>query len=79
MLSEIIKPLFAIRYSEHFEGDSAVFFAAAAQHGLEGIVSKRAASRYRSGPSTAWIKTKNVIERDFVLLGLERDTEGRPF
>ena len=26
MLSEIIKPLFAIRYSEHFEGDGAVFF-----------------------------------------------------
>jgi len=26
MLFEIIKPLFAIRYSEHFEGDGAVFF-----------------------------------------------------
>jgi hypothetical protein len=26
MLSEIIKPLFAIRYGEHFEGDGAVFF-----------------------------------------------------
>src|SRR4029079_6076887 len=27
MLSEIIKPVFAIRYSEHFEGDGAAFFA----------------------------------------------------
>lgn len=69
----------AIRYSEHFEGDGAAFFAAAVKHGLEGIVSKRAASRYRSGPSKAWIKTKNVVESEFVLLGLERDTEGRPF
>ena len=42
-------------------------------------MSKRAASRYRSGPSKAWIKAKNVVESDFVLLGLERDTEGRPF
>ena len=42
-------------------------------------MSKRAASRYRSGPSKAWIKTKNVVESEFVLLGLERDTEGRPF
>src|SRR5436190_18242959 len=79
MLSEIIKPVFAIRYSEHFEGDGAVFFAAAVQHGLEGIVSKRATSRYRSGSCKAWIKTKRVVECEFVLLGLERDTEGRPF
>ena len=27
MLSEIIKPVFAIRYSEYFEGDGALFFA----------------------------------------------------
>ena len=78
-LSEIIKPAFAIRYSEHFEGEGPAFFAAAVKHGLEGIVSKRTASRYRSGPSKAWIKTKNVVESEFVLLGLERDTEGRPF
>ena len=78
-LSEIIKPTFAIRYSGHFEGDGPAFFAAAVKHGLEGIVSKRAASRYRSGPSKTWIKTKNVVESEFVLLGLERDTEGRPF
>jgi len=26
MLFEIIKPLFAIRHREHFEGDGAVFF-----------------------------------------------------
>ena len=45
MLSEIIKPLFAIRYSEHFGGDGAVFFGAAVQHGVEGIVSKRPANR----------------------------------
>src|SRR5262249_11669764 len=78
-LSEIIQPAFAIRYSGHFEGDGAAFFGAAVKHGLEGIVSKHTASRYRSGPSKAWIKTKNVTESEFVLLGLERDTEGRPF
>jgi len=27
--------------------------------GLEGLVSKRADSRYRAGRSPAWIKTKN--------------------
>jgi DNA ligase D-like protein (predicted ligase) len=79
ILSAIINPAFAIRYSGHFEGDGPAFFAAAVKHGLEGIVSKRTTSRYRSGPSKAWMKTKNVTESEFVLLGLERDTEGRPF
>ena len=34
-------------------------FAAACDLGLEGIVSKRLASSYRSGPSKTWIKVKN--------------------
>jgi bifunctional non-homologous end joining protein LigD len=46
--------------------------------GLEGIVSKRAASRYRSGPSRSWLKTKNMEESEFILLGTERDSDGVP-
>ena len=78
-LSEILKPLFAIRYGEHFEGDGAMFFGVAVQHGLEGIVSKRSgepltqAARQRLGSrSRTWSRAK------FVLLGLERDTGGPP-
>ena len=44
ILSAILNPAFAIRYSGHFEGDGPAFFAAAVKHGLEGIVSKRAAT-----------------------------------
>jgi ATP-dependent DNA ligase len=33
---------------------------AAEQHGLEGIVSKRAASAYQSGPSRDWVKIKTA-------------------
>jgi ATP-dependent DNA ligase len=63
-----------------------VFFKAAAKLGLEGIVSKRAASRYRSGPSHSWLRrrdgqlqTKNMVESDFILLGTERDSDGVPW
>jgi bifunctional non-homologous end joining protein LigD len=38
-------------------------FANACELGLEGIVSKRAGSLYRSGKSRDWLKTKNP---DFV-------------
>jgi bifunctional non-homologous end joining protein LigD len=44
---------------EHVEGDGDKMFEAACRLGLEGIVSKRVASPYRSGPSKAWIKVKN--------------------
>ena len=42
---------------EHTEG--AVVFQPACKMGLEGIVSKRLGSRYRSGRSPDWLKFKN--------------------
>ena len=48
-----------IQYVEHAEGHGDKMFAAACDLGLEGIVSKRLASSYRSGPSKTWIKVKN--------------------
>ena len=47
--------------------------------GLEGIVSKRATSRYCSGTSRSWLKTKNMVESEFVLLGTDRDSDGVPW
>ena len=38
-----------VQYVEHTEGDGAEMFAAVCKLGLEGIVSKRATSVYRSG------------------------------
>jgi bifunctional non-homologous end joining protein LigD len=48
-----------IQYVEHSEGQGDKMFAAVCKLGLEGIVSKRATSLYRSGPSRTWIKIKN--------------------
>jgi bifunctional non-homologous end joining protein LigD len=39
--------------------DSGVLFKHACKMGLEGIVSKRLGSRYRSGRSSDWLKFKN--------------------
>jgi hypothetical protein len=55
-------PRFPIQFSDHVECDGAKFFKAAADLGLEGIVSKRAASLYRTGRSKNWLKTKNMVE-----------------
>ena len=48
-----------IRLNEHIEADGPTVFAHACKMGLEGIVSKRKASTYRSGRSPDWLKSKN--------------------
>jgi ATP-dependent DNA ligase len=48
-----------IRFNEHLEGDGPTVFAHACKMGLEGIVSKRKDSMYRSGRSPDWLKMKN--------------------
>ena len=49
-----------LRWNGHLEEeDGPLVFAHACKMGLEGIVSKRKDSRYRSGRSLDWIKSKN--------------------
>jgi ATP-dependent DNA ligase len=48
-----------IRFNEHMEGDGETVFRHACRLGLEGIVSKRKDSAYRSGRSPDWLKMKN--------------------
>ena len=47
-----------LRLNEHIEADGPTVFAHACRMGLEGIVSKRKASSYRSGRSPDWLKSK---------------------
>ena len=58
-----------IRYSEHLSGDGARILAEACRLGLEGIISKRAGSPYRSGRHDDWLKSKCVMNDEFVILG----------
>jgi bifunctional non-homologous end joining protein LigD len=48
-----------IEINEHTDIDGAAVFRHACAMGLEGIVSKRLAAPYRSGPSRDWLKVKN--------------------
>jgi bifunctional non-homologous end joining protein LigD len=55
----LAKASHGIRFNEHVEGDGPTIFAHACKLGLEGIVSKRKDSTYRSGRSPDWLKMKN--------------------
>jgi bifunctional non-homologous end joining protein LigD len=57
--SMLAKAGLGLRFNEHIEGDGPTVFAHACRLGLEGIVSKRKGSSYRSGRSPDWLKMKN--------------------
>ncbi|WP_353646235.1 RNA ligase family protein [Mesorhizobium sp. WSM2239] len=77
-LADMVKGNAKIQFSEAFEGHAAAIFRAVEAMGLEGMVSKRADSRYRSGPSKVWLKTKCFVESDFELLGVVREPGQAP-
>ena len=72
-------PLSGIQFSEAIEGDGRAIFAEAEKMGLEGIVSKRLGSRYKSGASRDWLKTKAMVEGEFVVVGAAPNPGGAPF
>ena len=49
-----------LRLNQHIEADGPTVFRHACKLGLEGIVSKRKDSPYRSGRSPDWLKMKNA-------------------
>lgn len=64
-LWQLVEPgLGKIQYSEHFEGSALALFRTVEKIGLNGIISKRADSRYRSGLSSTWLKAKKFEEAD---------------
>ena len=59
LASVVAKAVAGIRFNEHLESDGETVFRHACKLGLEGIVSKRKDSPYRSGRSPDWLKMKN--------------------
>jgi bifunctional non-homologous end joining protein LigD len=60
LASVLAKAGAGLRLNEHMEHhDGELVFRHACKLGLEGIVSKRLGSRYRSGRSPDWLKMKN--------------------
>jgi bifunctional non-homologous end joining protein LigD len=67
-----------IRYSDHQEGNGALFFKHACEYGLEGIISKRADAPYESARSRSWLKVKCSKRQEFVIAGYIPSSKGLP-
>ena len=68
LLEAILKPGAVIRLSQTFD-EGVQLLEAAREQGLEGIIAKRADSRYEARRSDSWIKVKTVRETDCVICG----------
>lgn len=66
-----------IRFSEHFEGCGEALFGQVQGMGLEGIMAKRADSRYIGGRSSDWRKIHAAREARFVIVGFTTPSGSR--
>ena len=68
-----------VSFSEALDADGPLAFTAVEKMGLEGTVSKRLGSRYKSGETDAWVKTKAFIIETLEVIGVDRtDKRGIP-
>ncbi len=77
LLAPLIPPAGPLRYSEHFEGTGERLFEQVQRMGLEGIVAKRADSRYVGNRSASWVKIHASREDRFAVIGFTRPKGGR--
>jgi bifunctional non-homologous end joining protein LigD len=65
-----------LRFSEHLEANAEDVFHKACEFHAEGIVCKRASSRYSPGRSAEWLKLKCIHEQEFVVGGFTLPSNG---
>lgn len=68
VLEQILRPAGFIKFSEHIEGDGEAFFKQIEKFHLEGMIAKRASTRYVQKRSSDWLKVK-TIKRSEVVVG----------
>jgi len=80
-LEELLKkPPGVLRYSVSFTKDIPELLERAGKLGLEGLIGKRAGSRYEAGKrSGAWIKIKLLLEQEFVIGGYTQPEGSRKY
>lgn len=69
ILKELLPSVGPVRYSDHIEEHGQAMYEHVREMGLEGIVAKKADSRYLAGRSSQWIKISVQQTDDFAVVG----------
>ena len=76
VLGEVLPQLGPLRFAEHFVGVGEKLFDQAVALGLEGVMAKRAASRYVGGRSDQWLKIRAEQTGTFAIVGYTAGKRG---
>ena len=76
-LAEILQPSNVIKLSEHIDGEGEAFFREIEKFHLEGMMAKRADSKYVQKRSSDWLKIKTVMRQEVVIGGYTQPRGGR--
>jgi len=69
LLEQILQPASFVKYSDHIETEGEQFFREVEKFRLEGMIAKRAASKYVQKRTSDWLKVKTVLRSEVVVGG----------
>jgi bifunctional non-homologous end joining protein LigD len=78
-LAEILKPSSVIKLSDHIEAEGEAFFREIEKFRLEGMMAKRADSKYVQKRSSDWLKIKTVMRQEVVIGGYTQPRGARSY
>lgn len=79
-LKQVIPENDVLRYCDHLQENGIAFFKASADAGLEGIVAKKADSKYVQGKRSGdWLKIKNHQSTEAIIAGYTEPSGSRKF
>jgi bifunctional non-homologous end joining protein LigD len=79
LIADVIEGMEHVHYCDHVEAMGAVFYHQAVKAGMEGVVAKKADSRYVPGVrSEYWLKVKAVQSQEALICGFTA-SQGAPF
>lgn len=79
LLEKILRPASFVKYSDHVEGAGEKFFREIEKFRLEGMIAKRAASKYVQKRSADWLKVKTVLRSEVVIGGYTQPRGARSY
>jgi bifunctional non-homologous end joining protein LigD len=78
LLKGLLPSVGPVRYTDHIEEHGEAMYTQVQTLGLEGMVAKKADSRYQGGRSSAWIKVSVEHTDDFAVVGYTNPKGSQP-
>jgi bifunctional non-homologous end joining protein LigD len=80
LLKKILPSTSKIRFSDHVGKEGVLFYSAAKEKGLEGIIAKHSQSMYEAGRrSRQWLKVKTQLTQEAMIAGFTEPGGGRKY